>query len=106
MRGRKEEYRYIDGKKTEDGNHHILGHLDLTQLDGAYRVGMYQVAELQPGILEKQKNPDMLDAAAGGAGTAADEHQGNKQDLTVWRPLIEIGGAETGGGENRYHLKK
>ena len=67
---------------------------------------MDEPAELQHGILEEQEDPDILDAAGGRAGTAADEHQGDDHDLADWRPEIIVGGAEAGRGDDGDHLKR
>ena len=76
-------------------------HLDLFDA-----LGMDIGADLLAHRLAHDEEAGHLDAAAGGAGTGADEHQQHQHQLGRSGPQIKVAGGETGGGDDGGHLEK
>jgi hypothetical protein len=55
---------------------------------------------------EHNHNPDQLYRSGGGTSGAAKELQNHENSLGKGRPLIEVSGKETGGGDDGDYLKE
>src|SRR3546814_13081266 len=60
-----------------------------------------QMPRLATGLLDEQHQPDDLDAAAGTAGTAAEERDQHQQQRGEQWPAARVGDCKTGAGAIR-----
>ena len=73
---------------------------------GQHGVGVDDALQLKHWVLHEDEMTENLDAACGGARTAADEHQQEKDDTQKDRPSCVITDEKASGGEGRDNAKE
>lgn len=101
-----EAHQHVGGEEGKEPQLVLIGGGDTIDAHGQDGAGVQDAAYLIAHHLPQHDKTNAFEAAAGGAGAAADEHAHGEDDPREMRPLPRIVVEDTGGGEEGDDLEE